>query len=550
MSKHRWSPAISLLLISCLVLGGVFLARYTRSDRDIFIAVPYFKPINAVTSLEWKPEKVTLPKAGDSGSEHPGYRLASVHCTRCHLLPSPGQLPRETWPFVLTWMSNYLGYTNTYVPFSNNVEASLIPESRLVSDSEFREISEYYLIHARSQEALVANKSRTRAITDQFVSTSPNDRLPNGELVSLVFFDNSRGHLFIGLGQQNRLEIFDRQGKLVLRKETTSAPIDIDLLLNGFRLTTMGDFMEDKKRGAVADYSYQGAGKSKPTAVVEGYHRLTESHTVDLDLDHRNDLLLVGFGAGSKGQVSIRWSEDVDTAETILLEHSGALNAKIHDFDRNGLDDIVLITSQSQQELLLYLNQGNRSFEKRILRKEVAGFGFNHLTLGDFNEDGLVDLVLVNGNNMEIKDAPLKPYHGIRVLRNRGGLKFEEQFFYPMFGALKAVVHDFDRDGDDDIAAIAFYPDWSNKNPETFVYLENEAGESFSASGLAHEASGRWISMNLGDVDEDGWDDIILGGGYILQGVGSQFRDHVRSWSRTRPSVVVLKNQGSRDVRP
>ena len=552
MSRSRLSPSFCVLLITGIVVGLAVLFLFSRSNRDVFIAVPYFKAINAVSSIEWIPEKATLPETGDTGKGHAGYQLATIHCTRCHLLPNPLQLPRETWPFVLTWMSNYLGYTNTYPPFSNNVEASLISPKRLISEPEFQELSEYFMVYAHSQDDAVSEelRLRPRPVGDRFVSMSPDLGLPMGELVSSVFFDDSKELLFVGRAQQRVLRAYDRDGQVFIETRMDSEPIDIDLIAGGFRVTCIGDFMEDKKRGAVVDFSYQGKQEVTSKAIVEGYHRLTESHTVDLDDDGSDDLLLIGFGAGSNGKVSIRWAGAVDETETKLLEHSGALNAQIHDFDQDGMDDIVLISSQSQQEILLFLNQGQRSFERRVIRKEVAGFGFNHLAIGDLDEDGLVDLVVVNGNNMEIKDAPLKSYHGVRVLKNRGGLNFDEIFFYPMFGALKSLVHDFDRDGDLDIATIAFYPDWAAENPETFAYLENQGEGVFVASGLAKKDSGRWISMSRGDVNNDGWEDVILGGGYILQGVGTAFRDKISRWSKTRPSVVVLQNQGNREVVP
>ena len=194
--------------------------------------------------------------------------------------------------------------------------------------------------------------------------------------------------------------------------------------------------------------------------------------------------------------------------------------------------------------MLLFLNRGGREFERRLIHQEFAGFGYNHIEHADFDGDGLEDLLIVNGNNMEIKDAPLKPYHGIRIFKNRGDLSFTESYFYPMHGALKALAYDFDGDGDQDIAAIAFYPDWSGETPETFAYLENVGGNTFRSSGLSSEQTGRWISMCLGDLNRDGWEDIVLGAGYILQGVKTTQREWFSEWARERPSVVVLTNRG------
>ena len=50
-----------------------------------------------------------------------------------------------------------------------------------------------------------------------------------------------------------------------------------------------------------------------------------------------------------------------------------------------------------------------------------------------------------------------------------------------MHGAYKAMARDFDGDGDLDIAAISFYPEFDAATPESFVYLENTGGMKFNA---------------------------------------------------------------------
>ena len=42
-----------------------------------------------------------------------------------------------------------------------------------------------------------------------------------------------------------------------------------------------------------------------------------------------------------------------------------------------------------------------------------------------------------------------------------------------MYGAFGARAADFDNDGDLDIAAISFYPDFEIEKRESFVYLQN-----------------------------------------------------------------------------
>ncbi len=538
---------IRVLFLGLVVVAGVagLVTWWGDSDSD-YIPVPYVRPVNAQTTLDWQPEHRSIPGPKSDPTAHPGFPLATVHCGRCHEVPDPGQLPRSTWPFVLTWMSNYLGYTNTYRPFGNNVEGSLVPATRLVGEADFQDLAEYYLLHAPTAAELAGRSGAMRTQTDRFEAwVPPMMTLPPAELITLVHFDSQQGRYYLGRANHRALQVFDANGTLLMNKAAASEPVGVRPFENGFQMTVMGNFWENSNAGAVWDVELGSQGDVQSAELVTAYPRLTESHVADLDADGRKDLLLVGFGAGVEGRVSVRWGPvPAETAETVLLDHSGGLNACLHDFDGNGLVDILLLTAQVKQELWLHLNQGERRFESRLVHQASVGFGYNHVTIGDLNSDGEMDVVLTNGNNMEIRNAPLKPYHGVRVLENQGDLTFEESYFYPLFGALKSVVADFDRDGDDDIAAIAFYPNWKVENPETFVWLQNVSGQEFQPWGLKAEDSGRWISLAAADVDRDGWDDLLLGGGYVPLGVPDEDREHFAQWSAQKPSFMVLRNAG------
>ncbi|MCP4978616.1 MAG: VCBS repeat-containing protein, partial [Maribacter sp.] len=58
--------------------------------------------------------------------------------------------------------------------------------------------------------------------------------------------------------------------------------------------------------------------------------------------------------------------------------------------------------------------------------------------------------------------------------------------------------------------ASSFYSDL--KNPEeSFVYLNNNGQLNFTASFLPEAAYGKWITMEVGDLDNDGLLDVMLG---------------------------------------
>ena len=102
-------------------------------------------------------------------------------------------------------------------------------------------------------------------------------------------------------------------------------------------------------------------------------------------------------------------------------------------------------------------------------------------------------------------------------------------------------MEDFDLDGDLDLAAIAFYPDWSLDNPQTFVYLENKGAQGLQPSIPTKEHWGRWMTMDTGDFNLDGFPDIILGGAYVKHGVHSEYQDSYQKLPH--PTLLIMENR-------
>ncbi len=150
-----------------------------------------------------------------------------------------------------------------------------------------------------------------------------------------------------------------------------------------------------------------------------------------------------------------------------------------------------------------------------------------------------MDILTANGDSADYTPFA-KRYHGVRLYRNDGANRFAEVFFYPQYGAYKALPVDFDQDGDLDIAAISFFPDYASAPQESFVYLQNEGDLNFVAHTFAEAQDARWLTMDAGDVDLDGDADIVLGA-FVRWGSNVP-KEVEKRWQQEATSVLILRN--------
>jgi hypothetical protein len=194
--------------------------------------------------------------------------------------------------------------------------------------------------------------------------------------------------------------------------------------------------------------------------------------------------------------------------------------------------------TQGDEQIILFTNYGNFEFKQTTLLRFQAVYGSSYLEVDDFDKDGHFDILCTNGDNADYS-AILKPYHGIRLFRNDGKNNFEESWFYPLHGATQVRSNDYDQDGDLDIAAIAYFPDYESTPERGFVYLENKHGV-FTPFVTPLSKEGRWITMDAADVDDDGDCDLVLG---AFSSDGSSVPQPIfNRWKTQQTSLLYLKN--------
>ena len=471
---------------------------------------PLFAGIAAIAMLGL-PGAVPVANAADPPSN--GRVLAEKYCAACHLFPEPELLTKTAWAHhILPDMAKWLGLEP--VDFEGMPEGKLLQEAGiypggpLLSEKDWFAIWDYYRDTAPSRPLPQAPKPVPAPALHQFKPHlfNPISGVP---MISMTRI-RSPNRLQVADSFAGMLFTLDKAGIVTARERFASPIVSIAPGQRRSYLTLIGRlFPSDAQEGAVLAWT-DSPERGSPRPLLEHLRRPTDAIAADVNQDGREDLVVCQFGH-RLGQFS--WFEnkgDNQYEEHVLLDRPGALAAKAIDLTQDGLPDLLVLTGQSRETLSLFVNEGQGRFSLKPLVEKPPSWGFASFELVDMNRDGFTDVLTVNGDNGDFA-LPLKAYHGIRLYLNDGKNQFREAFFYPMHGAYKAMARDFDGDGDADIAAIAFYPDFSSANPEQFVYLENVGNLKFKASTCAEALSGRWMTMDAGDLDGDGDDDLVLG---------------------------------------
>jgi hypothetical protein len=292
--------------------------------------------------------------------------------------------------------------------------------------------------------------------------------------------------------------------------------------------------------GSIVDFNLRDGN---PFNLVTNHPRIASHRTADIDGDGREDLLVCGFGDHPGGRVGIWWNDQGQLKEQLLTEESGAVWGDVADIDRDGDRDLVITFANSRPRIVAYLNEGGHRFTPRNIVERPIGWGYNRCLLVDWDNDGDLDIIETAGNNLELRGRPIKPHHGIRVLRNDGAGQFADALFERLDGAIDVTAGDFNRDGRIDIAATAFYLDWRQSPPTTFLLLLQKADGTVERESIDEKYWNRWMRIASADADNDGDIDIILGAAEVPMGIPAEAMDRYLKLLRDKPHAVLLRNQ-------
>jgi hypothetical protein len=481
-----------------------------------------------------------------------GEVLAVKYCQSCHMLPSPGLLDAVTW--------------------EKGVLPAMAPRLA-VSPKEWEDIITYYtalapdsLVAPPRSEALVRDTARFRVVLPKMVvsggasvampgdggATRSADGLGDGgaspPATCFIQYDSGLHQVLTSDILTHAFSRWDRELR-PLPGATIAGSVVSMIQSPAERLVcNIGAFQPNNAKAGSVERWVPGAMSAVPVFVDVSRDLIRPVHIAEADLngDGRKDIVVCEFGY-IKGMLS--WLEsrgDGSYEKHVLRDMPGAIRAVIDDYNHDGLPDIWVLFAQGEEGIFLYTNKGRGQFAEREVLRFPPSYGSSYFELTDLNGDGRKDILYTCGDNGDFSTV-LKPYHGVYVFVNEGAgsadsaARFTQRYFFPLNGAYRAMSVDLDKDGLPDIAAIAYFADYSHHPEEGFVYLRNKGGLHFDAHTVPGTEAGRWITMDVGDVDGDGWPDVLLAN----CSVGPVFNKGLVDWKKG-PPFVVLKNIGAK----
>ncbi|HEY8918960.1 MAG TPA: VCBS repeat-containing protein [Chitinophaga sp.] len=476
-----------------------------------------------------------------------GSELAQQYCASCHAFPEPRLLDKTTWEKdVLPAMGERLGINSFNGSYYRKPVLSDKPgaTANQISTEDWDLLVEYYTTVAPWQPLRQHRDEPFKSPAPPlFTIHEPDEQMGEAPLASYVGMDTLHQRIWVADGQDSTLHIYNNRLEPLQQLRTASIVSDIILpgAFTGNRayVTCLGTlYPSDALRGSIQTLQDGGRGML-PEMLKDHLPRPVQLQYADFNQDGSPDLLVCGFGYnnGALSWLELDTSRQVAVKEHIIFPRAGAIKAWIRDDNHDGRQDIWVLFAQGDESIWYFENTGNGNFTPQRILQFPPVYGSSSFTLQDIDHDGLEDIIYTCGDNADLSRI-LKPYHGVYIYKNKGRHKFVQQYFYPVNGCYKAIVKDFDLDGDEDMLTISFFGDYGLQPQEGLLYFENQGGINYTVYTLPASRLGHWICMDAGDIDGDGVIDVVLGnfsqGPANFPGMGSQWRNG--------PGFILLEN--------
>jgi hypothetical protein len=474
--------------------------------------------MNRSTRISLVPVLLAVASLSLAGCDRPrgseGERLARTYCAACHAFPEPQLLDKKSWEAgVLPQMGLRLGRStgSLFGEVSRNPHMMVL--NKAVSEEEWEKIVRYYRDLAPDSLPYQSLPAEPQVDPIYFKTGAFIPRLQSSAIITLLKTDSTRERIFVGEAGTNTLRIFGWDRRLMSSLRLGSPPTDLILDRDHVLILESGILdPNDQPRGSLIQYDVVRPDSLRSAKVlIDSLFRPVFVQRFDFDGDGQMEFVICEYG-DNRGRLALYEYDGSRFTRQVLDPSPGAIRFEIRDMTGDGSPDIVALFAQADERIVLFENDGKGSFPKRprILARFPPIYGSMYFSMHDFNGDGSMDIVYVNGDNFDFSRV-LKPYHGVRILENDGKNNFRERFFFPVYGAARAEVADFDKDGDLDILATSNFADVERHAERGIMFLENAGRYEFRPYAFTIASGNHWNLTATADLNKDGWLDVIIG---------------------------------------
>lgn len=474
-------------------------------------------------------------------------KLARAYCAACHAFPEPQLLDKETWvASVLPQMAPRLGVGTKSLFDEAFRNPHMVVLTKAVPEEDWEKIVRYY--RERSPDTLPYQSlpAQPQVDPDLFETGPFVPRMQSSGIITLLETDQAHKRIFAGEAGSNRLMIFDWHRELIFTLPLGSPPTDLIVQKERVLLLESGILHpNDQPRGRLVQYDFVGGDSLRfGKVLIDSLFRPVFVEQFDFDADGLNEFLICEFG-DNRGQLALYRYNGSKYERQVLDPSPGAIRFEIRDMTGDGHPDVVALFAQGDERIVLFDNDGKGNFSgrRRILARFPPVYGSMYFSMHDFNGDGSMDILSVNGDNFDYSRV-LKPYHGIRILENDGKNSFHERYFFPVYGAASAAVADFDEDGDLDILTTSNFAD-AERHPERgIMFFENVGLYEFEPYAFTVASGNQWNVMATGDLNDDGRLDAIIGAMDLKSIADIQRRVTSRTSEAGKIPILLFENRG------
>ncbi|MGI8771739.1 MAG: FG-GAP repeat domain-containing protein [Acidobacteriaceae bacterium] len=183
----------------------------------------------------------------------------------------------------------------------------------------------------------------------------------------------------------------------------------------------------------------------------------------------------------------------------------GIAGARLADFNHDGKCDLVVLTANpnngagSNTRIDFFLNHGDGTFtnSQSISDTGVTGAAESLGPVGDFNQDGKTDVVILNAAN-----------NGFRILNGRGNGTFQDPqrdtYVFDKYVIASSAAADLNHDGKLDLVFSLAPINTGTVRPTIVTLLAKQTGGFYWYAATSIPGSGFANSAHLSDVDGDG----------------------------------------------